>query len=153
MSIIMKIRYANLDDVEKITKNNVLLARESEKLTIDYKTVFTGVKTLLSDQTKGFYLVAEEYNNIIGQMMITFEWSDWHNKNVWWLQSVYVNNSWRQKGVFTKLFSAVKKTACKNNVDVLRLYVYKSNINAKKTYIASGMQEQSYSIYQISLES
>jgi GNAT superfamily N-acetyltransferase len=149
----MKIRYANLDDAEILTKNNVLLARESEKLTIDYKTVFAGVKALLSDQTKGFYLVAEEDNNIIGQMMITFEWSDWHNKNVWWLQSVYVDESWRQKGVFTKLFEAVKKPARKNNVDVLRLYVYKSNIDAKKTYIASGMQEQSYSIYQISLES
>jgi hypothetical protein len=30
----MEIRYANLDDAEKITKNNVLLARESEKTII-----------------------------------------------------------------------------------------------------------------------
>jgi len=109
----MKIRYANLDDAEKITKNNVLLARESEKLTIEYKTVFAGVKALLSDQTKGFYLVAEEDNNIIGQMMITFEWSDWYNKNVWWLQSVYTDESWRRKGVFTQLFEAIKKLLVK----------------------------------------
>jgi len=149
----MKIRYANLDDTEKITRNNVLLARESEKLTIEYKTVFAGVKALLSDQTKGFYLVVEEDNNIIGQMMITFEWSDWHNKNVWWLQSVYVHESWRRKGVFTQLFEAIKKTARENNVDVLRLYVYDSNSKAKETYIASEMQEKSYSIYQMSLES
>ena len=123
----MKIRYANCNDAEKITSNNVFLARESEKLTIEYKTVFAGVKALLSDQTKGFYLVAEEDNNIIGQMMITFEWSDWYNKNVWWLQSVYVDESWRRKGVFRQLFEAIKKTARKNNVDVLRLYVYNSN--------------------------
>lgn len=149
----MEIRYANLDDAEKITKNNVLLAKESEKLTIEYKTVFAGVKALLSDQTKGFYLVTEEDNNIIGQMMITFEWSDWYNKNVWWLQSVYIDEFWRRKGVFTQLFEAIKKTARKNNVDVLRLYVYNSNSKAKETYMASGMQEKSYSIYQMSLES
>ena len=147
----MEIRYANFDDAEKITKNNVLLAIESEKLTIEYKTVSAGVKALLSDQTKGFYLVAKEDNIIIGQMMITFEWSDWHNKNVWWLQSVYIDKSWRRKGVFTQLFEAIKKTARKNNVDVLRLYVYNSNSKAKETYMVSGMQEKAYSIYQIEL--
>ncbi len=149
----MEIRYANFDDAEKITKNNVLLAIESEKLTIEYKTVSAGVKALLSDQTKGFYLVAKEDNIIFGQMMITFEWSDWHNKNVWWLQSVYIDKSWRRKGVFTQLFEAIKKTARKNNVDVLRLYVYNSNSGAKQTYMASGMQEKAYSIYQMSLKS
>ena len=144
---------ANIDDADQITKNNVLLAKESENLTIDYKTAFEGVKAVLSDKKKGFYLVAEENNNIIGQMMITFEWSDWHNKNIWWLQSVYVHKSWRRKGVFTKLFKAIKKNALKNNIEVLRLYVINGNIKAKETYIASGMQKKPYSIYQMSLES
>ncbi len=143
----------NNDDAEQITKNNVLLAKESENLTIEYKTAFEGVTAVSSDRKKGFYLVAEEKNNIIGQIMITFEWSDWHNKNIWWLQSVYVHKSWRRKGVFTQLFKAIKKTARKNNIEVLRLYVYNDNVKAKETYIASEMQEKPYSIYQISLES
>ena len=58
----MKIRMANIDDAEQITKNNVLLAKESENLTIEYKTAFEGVKAVLSDKKKGFYLVAEENN-------------------------------------------------------------------------------------------
>jgi len=149
----MKIRYATLKDAEDITKNNLMLAKESENLTIDNNTVLAGVKALLSDKNKGFYLVAEENCSNIGQLMITYEWSDWHNKNVWWLQSVYVHELWRRKGVFSLLFKKIKKIAQNNNVDVLRLYVHINNSKAKESYKAKEMEKEPYSIYQISLES
>ena len=144
---------ANIDDAEQITKNNVLLAKESENLTIEDKTAFEGVKAVLSDEKKGFYLVAVENNKIIGQLMITFEWSDWHNKNIWWLQSVYVHKSWRRKGTFSTLFNDIMKKARENNVDVLRLYVFNENTKAIDTYNAIGMDKKNYSIYQIYLKS
>ena len=147
----MKIRYATLKDAEDITRNNVLLAKESENLTINYNTTFAGVNALLSDKGKGFYLVAEENCNNIGQLMITYEWSDWHNKNVWWLQSVYVHELWRQKGVFSLLFKKIQEIARNNNVDVLRLYVHINNSKAKEAYKAKGMEKEPYSIYQLSL--
>ncbi len=148
----MKIRHATLKDAEDITKNNVLLAKETENLIIDYNTTFSGVSALLSDKNKGFYLIAEENDTTIGQLMITYEWSDWHNKNVWWLQSVYINELWRKKGVFSHLFKKIQEIAQNNNVDVLRLYVYGNNSRAQEVYKAKGMEKEPYNIYQLSLE-
>jgi GNAT superfamily N-acetyltransferase len=149
----MIVRYADISDAEMITRNNVLLAKESENVSVDYVTVSKGVKALLSDKTKGFYIIAEEANTIIGQMMVTFEWSDWYNKNIWWLQSVYVVRSWRKKGVFKKLFGDISMIARKNNVDVLRLYVYDKNSKAKEVYSTIGMKKKPYTIYQKLLKS
>jgi GNAT superfamily N-acetyltransferase len=144
-------RYADINDAEMITRNNVLLAKESENILVDHTTVSKGVKALLSDKTKGFFIIAEEANKIIGQMMITFEWSDWYNKNIWWLQSVYVDHSWRKKGVFKRLVHDISMMARKHNVDVLRLYVYDENIKAKEVYSAIGMKKKPYTIFQKSL--
>ena len=147
----MKIRYAKLSDAEEIAKNNILLAKETENLKIDYKTTLAGVKSLISDKTKGFYVILEDDNHIIGQSMITFEWSDWYNKNVWWLQSVYVNEKWRRKGIFTKILNEIKKKVKENNVDILRLYVINTNKKARETYKSIGMHEKPSVIYQMIL--
>ena len=102
-SINMKIRTAKIGDAEAITAQNISLAKESENILLKPETVLAGVKALLSDKKKGFYLVAEENETIVGQLMITVEWSDWRNKPIWWVQSVYVQKAWRRQGVFTKL--------------------------------------------------
>jgi len=99
----MFIRLANLDDAEAIAENNVLLANESEKLDISFEKTLGGVKRVVSDPGKGFFLIVEEDDIIVGQLMITFEWSDWKNKTIWWLQSVYVRENYRLKGIFKHL--------------------------------------------------
>jgi GNAT superfamily N-acetyltransferase len=147
----MKIRNAILKDSESISENNLLLAKESEDKNIDYMTVLEGVKKIVNDKHKGIYIVAEENNEIIGQIMITYEWSDWQNKNIWWLQSIYVHKFWRKKGVFKKLLKTIKEKAIENKVDTLRLYVYSNNINAKKVYSQVKMIKKSYDFYQIKL--
>ena len=148
----MKIRNAVLRDSKIIAENNLMLAEESENKNINYKTVLEGVKAVITDRTKGFYLVVEENNEIIGQMMITFEWSDWQNKNIWWLQSIYIPKPWRMKGVFKQLFITIKDLALKNNVKTLRLYVHSNNIKAKKVYNQVKMIKKSYDFYQIKLK-
>jgi len=147
----MLIRNATLNDAEIIAENNLLLAQESENIRIKHEMVIEGVKTIITDEQKGFYLVVENRNEIIGQMMITFEWSDWRNKNIWWLQSVYVRKGWRRKGIFTQLLKTIKQRALEHNVDVLRLYVHKNNKNAKKTYQQLKMIKEPYDIYQMEL--
>ena len=148
----MKIRNAVIDDSKIIAENNLMLAKESEGKHIKYKTVLEGVKNVITDLKKGFYLVVEENNEIIGQMMITYEWSDWQNRNIWWLQSVYINNSWRKKGVFKQLLKNIKERALENNVDTLRLYVHSNNIEAKQVYHQVKMIKKSYDFYQIKLQ-
>ena len=148
----MNIRIGKINDASYIAKNNCLLAKESEDIDISYETTLMGVKNVITDSSKGFYLVAIENNAIIGQLMITFEWSDWRNKNIWWIQSVYINKKNRRKGIFNKMISYIKDEAKKNNVDTLRLYVYKSNINAIKTYKKIGMSKELYYIFKLNLK-
>ena len=107
----------------------------------------SGVKGILTDPLKGFYLVAEENDNIVGELMITYEWSDWRGKNMWWIQSAYVKDDWRKKGIFRKLVEEIKNLAKEQDTDIIRLYVHNHNKNAMKVYEKLGMVD-SYSVYE-----
>lgn len=144
----MEIRKANIKDSNDIAKFNVLLAKESENLDISYNTTLKAVNRLISNENKGFYLVALKNNKIAGQLMITFEFSDWNNEDFWWIQSVYVNKNFRKKGVFKTLLKKVKKLARKNNVSKIKLYVYNKNNQAIKTYKSLDMKEKDYIIFE-----
>lgn len=143
----MLIRKASLDDAEKIAKNNVMLALESENMEIEYETTLKGVKTLIKNGGKGFYIVAEYGGIIIGQLMVTYEWSDWRGADIWWLQSIYVNKEWRRKGVMKGLIEEVKRMAGERGVCELRLYVYRNNENAIRAYEKIGMKKLPYYIF------
>jgi ribosomal protein S18 acetylase RimI-like enzyme len=147
----VKIRKATKKDIEEITKNNILLSLESENKSIDYKIVYNGVKNLIEDKNKGFYLVVEINNKIVGQLMITYEWSDWYNNMNWWIQSVYINKSNRRKGIFNSLINYLKIFAVEKNISILKLYVYKNNLLAKEVYEKLGMNKELYDIYAIKL--
>jgi GNAT superfamily N-acetyltransferase len=147
----MRIRNASLEDAEAIARFNMLLARESENEELEFRTVLKGVRTLLLDERKGFYLVALEKGVIVGQVMITYEWSDWRNRNVWWLQSVFVDKAWRRKGVFKELFEEVWLRAAKEGVGLLRLYVHGANRKAIDVYRRMGMDKTPYSVRQMSI--
>lgn len=147
----MRIRNASLEDAETIARFNVLLAKESENEELEYRTVLKGVRTLLTDERKGFYLVGLEKDQIIGQVMVTFEWSDWRNRNIWWLQSVYVDKAWRKRGVFQRLFEELWLRAAKEGVGLLRLYVHGANRKALEVYRRIGMEKAPYSVHQMAL--
>lgn len=144
----MNIRFATLNDAETIAKNSVLLAKESEDLDVTLNETLNGVKGILNDPVKGFYLVAENKDNIVGELMITYEWSDWRGKNMWWIQSAYVKKPFRKKGIFKQLVEEVKKLAKENNVDIIRLYVHNENKNAMKVYDRIGMKK-CYTVYEV----
>ena len=131
------------------------MAKETEEKSLDRKIVLKGVQTVLSNESKGFYLLAEDNEGpriVVGQLMVTYEWSDWRNKNFWWIQSVYVDKKYRNKKVFSKLFTAAAKMALSTgSVDALRLYVEKNNNSAKQVYESLGMTKTSYEIYEKSL--
>jgi len=147
----MKIRKARLVDVAVIADFNSRLAWETEKLQLDPATVRLGVRALLKDAAKGTYFVAEQGGVIVGQLLITYEWSDWRNGNFWWIQSVYVAAEFRARGVFRALFSHVQKLArSRRAVCGLRLYVEKHNRRAQQAYDRLGMHHAPYEIYETS---
>ena len=149
------IRKAKLEDLDGIVALNIQMSKETDTKIIDENVVREGVKAVLRNVVKGFYLIAEEENNykiLAGQLMVTFEWSDWRNKNIWWIHNVYVDKKYRNKKVFSRLYRcAVKMASSERNVVVLRLYVEDYNVSAKQVYESFGMKKTSYEIYEISL--
>jgi ribosomal protein S18 acetylase RimI-like enzyme len=80
--------------------------------------------------------------------LITYEWSDWRNSNVWWFQSVYVLPDFRRTGIFRSMYLHIKNEADKQGVAGLRLYVETNNSRAQKTYEALGMKSGHYTMYE-----
>ena len=143
----MIIRKANINDAKTIANHNIKLSKESENLHITVEESLKGVYGILNDPVKGFYLVLEKGENILGELMITYEWSDWRGKNMWWIQSAYVKKDWRKKGIFKKLVKEIQNLAKKEHVDIIRLYVHNHNKNAMKVYEKLGMKKN-YTVYE-----
>ncbi len=146
----IKIRRAAPTDAPVIADFNTRLAAETENLTLEPARVQAGVKALLSDPAKGVYYVAEAEGVIAGQLMITYEWSDWRNGNIWWIQSVFVAEKFRGSGVFKALFNHIRARAQKEgNVPNLRLYVEAHNTRARQTYDKLGFKKTYYEIFEL----
>ncbi len=143
------IRKAKIEDLEIIVKYNYNLAKETEDKELELDILMKGVINLILDSTKGQYYVYEVDNKVVGQIMHTYEWSDWRNGNFLWVQSVYINKEYRRQGIFKALYSHVRNIA-DNNEDIvgIRLYVEKENISAKSTYKSLEMVECEYHMYE-----
>lgn len=154
-NLTIQVRPALPDDWETIVDFNCRLAEESEGKRLDRGDVVPGVQALLSDPRKGRYFVAvteaesfpraRDAGRIVGQLMHTFEWSDWRNGMIWWLQSVYVHPEFRRQGVFRALFERLRQEAeADPGVVGLRLYVEEGNQRAHATYDRLGLRPGGY---------
>ncbi|HLP16723.1 MAG TPA: GNAT family N-acetyltransferase [Bacteroidota bacterium] len=135
----MVIRDARPGDCEAIADFNIAMAFETEHLALDRARVTEGVRAVLSDATKGRYIVAEIDGCVAGQLMVTYEWSDWRNGMFWWIQSVYVDNAYRGRKIFSALYAHAKREAIAQGSCGLRLYVEEENKVAQRTYSKLGM--------------
>jgi ribosomal protein S18 acetylase RimI-like enzyme len=139
------IRPATRDDAATIADFNLRIAAETEDTSLDRDLVTRGVRALLDDESRGRYYVASADGTIVGQIMHTREWSDWRNGDIWWIQSVYVRQDHRRRGVFKKLHEHVKALAGSDpGVVGLRLYVDADNRGAQATYERLGMTTGRY---------
>ncbi|HWP82484.1 MAG TPA: GNAT family N-acetyltransferase [Bacteroidota bacterium] len=148
----ISIRQATPKDTGVIARFNALMAEETEQRSLNQETLRKGVEGVLRDSSKGTYYVADIDGRIVGQLMITYEWSDWRNANFWWIQSVYVEKEYRGKRVFTSLFQHILELA-KNRMDVcgIRLYVENTNTRAQKVYEQLGMHRSHYEMFEMEL--
>ena len=145
----MIIRPATRDDAETIARFNVLMARETEHLELDPGRVLDGVRAVFDEPGRGWYLVAESENRVVGQLMVTYEWSDWRNGVFWWIQSVYVAPEARGQGVYKALYAdLLRRAGADGGVCGLRLYVEKENGRAQGVYARSGMRRTAYDLYE-----
>ncbi|MFN7842313.1 MAG: GNAT family N-acetyltransferase [Pirellula sp.] len=145
----IEIRQAISTDVETITLFNIALCRETEGRELDPVTVNHGVKRFVAEAKRGQYFVAVIDGQIVGQAAHTFEWSDWRNGEIWWIQSVYVHPDFRGKGVFRALFSHIRELGeAEADCCGIRLYMERENDTARESYRRLGFSETDYVVFE-----
>ncbi|MBN2584147.1 MAG: GNAT family N-acetyltransferase [Planctomycetes bacterium] len=146
----LTVRRARASDIEAIAEAARIMAVETEGKHFEAATVLRGVRTVLEEPHRGFYLVAERDGRIVGQLGVTFEWSDWRAADWWWVQSVYVAPEARRQGVFRALHEQLLEEArLAGRLCGIRLYFERENRTAQATYEALGFRPADYHMYQI----
>lgn len=145
-----EIRKATEADAPVIIEFNVLMARETEGKSLDPASIRQGVHAALADPAKGCYYLVQHGGQVVGQTLITYEWSDWRCGAFWWIQSVYVRKDMRNRGVFRALFGHVLDLA-RSEADVcgVRLYVDRHNGKAKEVYARLGLDKTDYELFEL----
>ena len=146
------VRPGTHDDLDTLVASQLAMAGETEGKTLDAAQLRKGVNAVLDSPEKGFYLVAQTKDKIVGTLLITYEWSDWRNATFWWVQSVYVDPSWRRRGTYRAMHEYVRNVAAaRKEVCGLRLYVDKDNRVAQQTYADLGMVNSRYDMYEMDI--
>lgn len=143
------IRPARPEDAPAIVDFQLRMARETEGLELDLATVTAGVEAVFNDPHKAAYYVAETGGRIVGGLMTTYEWSDWRNGMILWIQSVYVIPEERGQGIYRALYDHLKRRVEEDpDLKGIRLYVDKRNAAAQAVYRRLGMSREHYDTFE-----
>ena len=145
----MIIRQANETDLISIVEFQLAMALETEQLQLDEPTVVKGVAAVFADSSKGIYYVAELNSKVVGSLLTTFEWSDWRNGTVLWIQSVYVRPEFRKRSIFSRLYKHIQELVASNpDLRGIRLYADKTNTSAHSVYEHLGLTAEHYQMFE-----
>jgi ribosomal protein S18 acetylase RimI-like enzyme len=147
-SLRVTVRPARPGDLSFLADNHRAMAWETERKRLAPAVVRSGTRAVLRDGAHGFYLVAEADGRPAGQLLVTREWSDWRDGDLWWIQSVYVRPGSRRLGVYGALHAAVLERAARARVRAVRLYVERTNRGAQATYRRLGMTRTGYLVFE-----
>ena len=136
-------------DANDIIDFQIAMARETEDFDLEREITTKGVHAVFADPSHGRYFVAESGGRVVASLMITYEWSDWRNGMVWWIQSVYVDHDFRRRGVYAGLYQHLKALAeQERDIRGIRLYVDRRNLIAQQVYTRLGMDGQHYQLFE-----
>jgi GNAT superfamily N-acetyltransferase len=145
----MIIRPAHDLDIPTLIEFQKKMGLETENVVIDDGLINEGMQNLFSDPSKGKYYVAEIDKKLAGCLMTTFEWSEWRNGNVLWIQSVYTAEEFRGKGVYKAMYAHIQGIVLNDpTLRGIRLYADKSNKSAHDVYSRLGMNGDHYTVYE-----
>jgi ribosomal protein S18 acetylase RimI-like enzyme len=143
------IEEANEIDVLELVELQCRMARETEKIELNRNVVELGIAALFQDKSKGKYFKVIDQGKIIGCVLNTYEWSDWRNGYVLWIQSLYLLPTYRHQGLFREIYDYLRESVQKNQqLKGIRLYVDRNNKNAVDVYKAIGMNNQHYEMFE-----
>lgn len=147
------VRQATREDLDTLVRFSAAMALETEGRRLDESRLRQGTQAVLDFPARGFYTVAELTGRsprlVVGQLLVTFEWSDWRNAAFWWIQSVYVDSAWRRQGVYRRMHEGILGQARQQgDVCGVRLYVEGENAVAKTVYAKVGLNASSYHVFE-----
>jgi len=143
------IRPATTNDAAVIAEFNAAMALETEHKRLDPAILRAGVERAIALGDAARYFLADIDARVVGQLMITFEWSDWRNGMFWWIQSVYVHPEFRSRGIFKQLYRHVESLAKEADACGIRLYVERQNSAAQEVYKRLGMGDAGYAVFEM----
>jgi GNAT superfamily N-acetyltransferase len=145
----MTYREADVTDRDAIVDFQIAMARETEDVALDRDVCTRGVQAVFDDPSRGRYFVAEENGRAVASLLITYEWSDWRNGVIWWIQSVYVRPENRRQRVYAGLYEHVKRIVdSQPGIRGIRLYVDRRNVPAQQVYTRLGMNGEHYQVFE-----
>ncbi|MCG8340584.1 MAG: GNAT family N-acetyltransferase [Cytophagales bacterium] len=145
----ISIRKALPEDASTIVDFQIKMAQETENLVLEAKKLMPGTLAVFDDASKGTYYVAVKGDEVIGCLLTTYEWSEWRNGTVLWIQSVYILEEYRGQKVFRKMYEHIQQIVEQNDAyKGIRLYVEKGNTRAQKVYTALGMDGEHYRMFE-----
>lgn len=149
MDLEILFRPALEEEKKTIIEFQMLMAEETEQLALDPQKIEQGVSAVFDHPSRGKYYVATHDSEIIACLLITYEWSDWRNAMVWWMQSVYVLPDYRRQGIFRMMYEKIKEQVMQlPEVSGIRLYMHHSNRRAARVYNAVGMDGENYKMFE-----
>jgi GNAT superfamily N-acetyltransferase len=145
----IEIRPAVPGDAEAIVDFQIRMALETEELELEPEVVDRGVRAVLDDSTKGRYWVADSGGHLVGSLLTTYEWSDWRDGTVLWVQSVYVIPALRGRGIYRRLYEHLRdRVLASPDLRGIRLYVDRRNLAAQRVYERLGMSREHYEMFE-----
>ena len=91
----------------------------------------------------GYFLVARSHNKLLGWILLDRSYDYFINKEVGWINDIYVKKEYRKNGIAKRLiFEGIKEFRKKGFLEV-SLNVYSTNKHAISLYKSLGFQEAS----------
>jgi len=146
------IRRANLTDLGQLVEFTLSEVKEAEGIVKNREEASEGIRTALEDESVAVYWVIQDSRNeLIGNVSVVKEWSNWNAGYYWWIQSMYIKPEHRGRGLMKELIQTVRTAARQGKALDLRLYVHKNNGRAIKAYIKSGFVDADYRIMRMDI--
>jgi GNAT superfamily N-acetyltransferase len=140
-----QIRPATPDDVDVIVGFTLREARDAEGVSLDPSAVGRGVGRAIADERLARYWIVEAADGTpAATASITTEWSNFHGGHYWWVQSLFVEDAHRGRGLVDRLLDHLASQAAAAGALDLRLYAHQDNARARHVYERCGFVNAPY---------
>jgi GNAT superfamily N-acetyltransferase len=122
-----------------------LLARQLDEHAIEIQddALLAAIDGVLTDERRGFLLLAKDAGRAIGVAYVSLTWSIEHGGKSSWLEELYVLPEWRGRGVGTSMLESVIEEARRRACAAVDLEVESAHERAERLYARHGFARHS----------